>query len=499
MSQAVRARPGALGWAGIAALGAGVGGAVALGGRFLAAAGAAVLLVAIIAVLLNVRTPARPGAIAIEIPAVLLLVSNLVFRIRETNAIASNPLDAAGIFRTVCLGLGSMLCVAGLLMAQLGGGLLALRRARPLWTYLAYVAVAYLGIVKSVYPLLTAFRAVNLTAVVLVVLTAFFVGGEEGLERLEKVIFWFIVAHLSTAWLGALVAPAQAIRSASPFPFRIEGVFPALSSDRIGEYGVILFMWCYAARNGIVRDRVVPSRAVSLLVMGFGIASLLAAQYRTGYVMMGIGILLILAIRGRAVLAGVLASLGVFIIVFGQTLFAPLLSLLLRGQSVSLASKLSGRNTIWSAAIPVWRKSPIIGSGLETASRFEVLASIGRGFTGTVHGTWIEALIGTGIVGTILLAATVVMFLVRAYAMALRTHRLAPILVGAAMVVRSITGTSFETFGLESILFLTLVMAVRKPQLVRVPGDRRRWRLRQDDDGPVPARPSGDVPVGANA
>ena len=37
------------------------------------------------------------------------------------------------------------------------------------------------------------------------------------------------------------------------------------------------------------------------------------------------------------------------------------------------------------------------------------------------------------------------------------------------LAVRSITGSSFETFGMESMLFLAMLMAVRAPQPFHAP------------------------------
>jgi O-antigen ligase len=288
------------------------------------------------------------------------------------------------------------------------------------------------------------------------------------------------VVHAATAWLGVVVFPSEALRAASPFPFRIEGVMPALASDRLGEYGCVLFFWAYASRNGLLRDRVVASNRIAFGLECFGIASLLAAQYRTGYIAVGVGVLVLLALRGRAVLASAIALCGFIVVRFGQTLFAPLFAFVLRGQGANVASSLSGRTNLWAAAIPIWKQSPIIGGGIETASRFLVLDSLGRGYTGSVHGSWIEALVGTGLVGITLLAATVVLCLYRGYLLA----------------VRSITGSSFETFGMESMLFLAMLMAVRAPQPFHAPVPDIVPRDPYEDL-PAPGGLPRDVPEGA--
>jgi hypothetical protein len=46
------------------------------------------------------------------------------------------------------------------------------------------------------------------------------------------------------------------------------------------------------------------------------------------------------------------------------------------------------------------------------------------------------------------------------------------LLVVGTLIVRSATGTSFEAFSLESMLFLTMAMALRKRQPYEPPEDR---------------------------
>jgi O-antigen ligase len=481
-------------WIAVLGLALVVGVSVSLGvhGLAVAVAGAAVAT----AVVLRIRVPSRPGTLAVEVPVVLLGLSSLVFRMRDTTSLSTNPLDAAGLFRLACIGGAALLCVMALLQSDIRGGLASLRAARPLWLYAAYIVVICLGITRSVYPLLTAFHAVNIVVSLLVVLTAYLTMADRGLDRLEKTIFWFIVVHVATAWLGVVVFPSEALRAASPFPFRIEGVMPALASDRLGEYGCVLFFWAYASRKGLLRDRVVASNRIAFGLECFGIASLLAAQYRTGYIAVGVGVLVLLALHGRAVLASAIALCGFIVVRFGQTLFAPLFAFVLRGQGTNVASSLSGRTNLWAAAIPIWKQSPIIGGGIETASRFLVLDSLGRGYTGSVHGSWIEALVGTGLVGITLLAATVVLCLYRGYLLAARGGRLAPILVLTVLAVRSITGSSFETFGMESMLFLAMLMAVRAPQPFHAPVPDIVPRDPYEDL-PAPGGLPRDVPEGA--
>ena len=92
----------------------------------------------------------------------------------------------------------------------------------------------------------------------------------------------------------------------------------------------------------------------------------------------------------------------------------------LRGQTTEQASQLSDRVDFWAAAIPVWEESPLTLEGLLTATRFEVLAPLGLEYTAGIHSTWVEALVGTGLIGLSLLSLSFLISFKRALARALR-------------------------------------------------------------------------------
>ena len=414
-------------------------------------------------VIIGKRVVALPGYLGIEVPALLVLFSTIVWRLRDTTSLASTPLDAAGLVRLGALGVGGLLGIIAILRGDLRGLYGRLRGTSSLWLYIAYIGVVMLGVLASSFPSLTLFRAANLVALLAVIVGAYQTAGSEAIRRLEKVVLWFMVSHLATVWFWVVVSPHQALRhTTSPFPYRIEGIFPSMSTDRIGEYGVVLFFWGLASWIGIGDDRIIRSRRASLALSGFGALSLLFAQYRTGYVAMVIGIVLLLALRRKWLWLGALAAGAA-----ASVAIPGVLSFLLRGQSAGVASHLSGRNVLWSAAIPVWKHSPIIGNGLETASRFDVLQGLGRGFTSTLHSTWVEALVGTGVAGTALVASSVILVGWRSFRTAIRKGRLVPFLLVSILVIRSATGTSFEALSVESMLLLILTLAVRK----RGPGE----------------------------
>jgi O-antigen ligase len=91
-----------------------------------------------------------------------------------------------------------------------------------------------------------------------------------------------------------------------------------------------------------------------------------------------------------------------------------------------------------------------------------VLAELGSVYTSSLHGTWVEALVGTGIVGVALLAGSVLVTGTRAFREAIRRGgRVVPLLLITILLVRSITGPTFEVAGSASIMLVALMLLLR--------------------------------------
>jgi hypothetical protein len=441
-----------------------LGRAVAIGGQLAILAFLLTILIAGGAVAWSFfENRAVTGYIAIEVPALLLCASTLVFRERDTVALADNPLDPAGFFRVLCVGAALMFGL-GSLLTPVDKDHAFLRRvtSRPFRLYVAYVFVVFLGAAFSVSPTLTIYRGVELAAVVAVVGGAARIGGKRALQRVEHVLYWFFVALVSSAWIGVILFPGRGLDPIdSPIPYQLNGVFPAVSSNGLGLLGVLLLFWSIGRLMAPHHElRVRPRITKMVAVLGF--ATLVFAQYRTGYASAIVGLVILLLIRRQIGLASVFAAAAVVFLLWGPSIVETVEPIALRGQTVERAQELSGRNVWWEASIPVWQKSPILGRGLLTGTRFEVLAEMGRGTTSTIHSTWIEALVGTGIVGISLLAAFFLTMWKRSIFEALRPGgRLVPLLIMAIFSVRTYTGTTFEAAGSDTLLFLTIALSLR--------------------------------------
>jgi O-antigen ligase len=439
--------------------------AVAAGGlwRMLALGGAALGLGASLGSVVVSKRALR-AVLFVEVPVLLLLASSLVWRVRTTDDIAADPLDAAGQIRVGCVGLAGLLALTALVWPtrteeRVGPAPL------PFRLYGAYVLVVFAGAPLSVQPLLTAYRGVELATAVLVLLAARQSVGLEAIGRIGSTLYWFLVALVGSVWAGVLLVPSLAVQpllnEAAPVPWNIQGVYPSIASNGVGTLGVTLTIWSLArARPGGGR----PLRpALAYALAAVGLVTLGASQYRTGYGALVVGVAVLLALRNRRLLVvGALLAAAAWLAFLGPQIVEEAAPFLLRGQTAEEARGLTSRVEWWEASIPVWQKSPLVGRGLLTGTRFEVLARLGLRDTGGIHSTWVEVLVGTGLIGLGLLLASAAVSVRRALTLALSPGgAVLPLLLLTVMLVRSVTGNTFESFqGLETVTFLWLALSL---------------------------------------
>ena len=453
------------------AVGAGVG--VSLEGPIGGGVASACILGAIAAALVYALERTRPGYLAVELPVFLILLSTVTLRYsfaggpRSADELTANPFDIFSLMKLAFTGTAAALGLVALVAPRLRSSERV--TTRPARFYAAYAVVVVLGIATSVNPLLTSYRAIEMLAGLLVAAGAYRTARGEGLTRIEHMIFWYSVAMVSSAWIGALIFGGAALepQAQSPIPIRLQGIFPRISHNSLGYLSVVVTLWSMA--RIVAHDREVgPRRAVSGALVVFGLITLAASQYRTGYVALFAAVAVLLVVTGKRALA-VLALVTVLLIsITGPTIVEEAEPYLLRGQDTERASRLSGRVTYWSAAIPVWQESPIIGGGLQTASRLLVLSDLDteKGTATNLHSTWVEALVGTGVLGLTMLALSLLFGLWRALVRAFDGGgRVVPAVILTILLVRTFTGGGIDGGGDTQLLFLVLLFGLRDDYL----------------------------------
>ncbi len=403
----------------------------------------------------------------VEVPALLLLVANLSLRARDASALAENPLDTAGLIKLGGTALALLIGLFAILTPRKNPSQTKLTTL-PLNFYVLYVLVAAMGVLVSRMPFLTGYRVLGVIATLVVIFGALRSVGGEALPRLEKLLIRWAQAILVVAWAAVFVAPGIALEEvASPIPVRIDIPTLGITANSLGTVGALVAMWYLASL--LDRSSTKPRWTSSLFWIGLGLVSVIGAQYRTGYIGLAIAIGALLALRARNMLMVLIPAALIALSVWGPSVADELQPYVLRGQSPDEAAELSGRLEWWSLAGPVWEESPIMGKGLRTETRL-ILAEAGYDETSSIHSTWVEALIGTGLVGVACLGLSLLTALFRAFQAARGpVGRSSALVVLLILATRSVTGTGIEDAGYQLMVFLTVAAG-----LVSLPGARPR-------------------------
>lgn len=363
--------------------------------------------------------------------AFVFVLGTFTWRSRTAAQLSDSPLDTAATVRVAADMLALGLAAVVLLQKQPQ----RTRGFSPALVFAFYIGAVALSAVAAVAPRLVAFRVFDLAVCLLVAVA---VTRSHSFDQVVTLVVRILYVLVGSLVVSAAVAPALAFpESSGLLPFRLEGVYPSLAANSVGLIGVLLF--CVGLADG---------RRVAF---GLGVALVLLSQYRTGYAAVGAALVVYLLASGRISkrVAAVIAVPGAVVLVrsdFFHDVWA-------RGEIASRSAEtLSGRLEFWSAAVDVAARSPWIGTGLTSGTRYEVLARIGHDTTSTIHSTWVEIYVGTGYLGV--LAAG--LFVARAAWVSGRARHLTlvPLTVLAGVVVRSVTGTSFELASLPALVVL---------------------------------------------
>ena len=101
----------------------------------------------------------------------------------------------------------------------------------------------------------------------------------------------------------------------------------------------------------------------------------------------------------------VLASMMVFSILLLTGFVDTFVQFFMRGQDPEYFANLSGRTVMWARGIEVLKESPILGFGGYAGSRFAVLTKLGIYKGSSILNTWLEILLGVGIIGAVFVFA----------------------------------------------------------------------------------------------
>ena len=219
---------------------------------------------------------------------------------------------------------------------------------------------------------------------------------------------WILLGALVvSAWVGAIVDPADAWMegySYGPLRIRLEGVYPILDANSIGEYCAIL------ASISLCRILDDPDhkydRAWYRLLFTGTIITLIFTQTRAAVAAFVVALILLFVFTRRILLGtvlGITTAVGASVILLFTNFGNTLMSYFLRGQTVAEAEGMSGRADLWQFAIHKIIERPWTGYGGYAGGRFVVLPGLGMPGKSDVLNTMVESFIDLGIFGVLVL------------------------------------------------------------------------------------------------
>jgi len=343
----------------------------------------------------------------------LIACSALVFRFaRNASEVASAPLDAWAMLRVGPEGIVMLVLVVRLVLKR-PNWLRDLFTGLPKWMAI-FSLICFATTIWSVYPAWTAYKSIEFLFDA--GLLAAILASVDSVETYTTLLDWTWIlygAELVSAWLGTMVWPSDAWVNG-----RLEGVFPIVPYNAVGETGALLALVAFCRLLTIsVRKK---DRSWYSVLFIFGGVSLFFSQTRNTIGGLLLGMMVVLFFMRRWVTAGLLTLGGTLTLVF-TSLGPAVLTYLQRDQSEKEFMSLTGRMEWWAFAWQQFLQHPFTGLGAYAGGKFAVLAKL-RLNNGAIHSDLMEIIVGTGIWGVLPVLIALVgtwWFLIRAVLMPL--------------------------------------------------------------------------------
>lgn len=262
-----------------------------------------------------------------------------------------------------------------------------------------YALLAMFSAVYSKIPLLSLYKGFEVAAFVVLGL---YIGtilhtwrDIEDIVNIMLFAMWYLVV---SALIGAIVWPSEAwptMLMQDSMAFALNGVFPSILSSTLAPMAGILASCCLcwlfhptktAGKMGL---RVVFLAALVCMVFAHSRTAILAFVLAAFFIFM--------CFR-RTGLAIITISLGLIGYLTGN-----LVSYMMRGNPAGVFTSLSGRTLFWPLVIEKVVQSPLFGHGFYASQRF----MFGSGAISSVDNTYLEVLLGLGVIGVMVLILAV--------------------------------------------------------------------------------------------
>src|SRR5713226_600154 len=322
----------------------------------------------------------------------LVVLSGQVFRVRDVEAIQANPLDFWAVYRVVLMSIVALVLLSRLVFRRTSWDESFFRGLIGLVT--GYAMVSLVSTLWSVYPMWTLYKSieylVDLALIAAVVVSVKTVEEFKTLFDFNWVILSFLIG---TVWLGVAVWPEGAIIHQGLLGVQIQGVLPAMETNGVGDLGAVLGVVTLARLLFPTKHR-----RFYLVVFFISMATLVLSQSRSPLTGFLVALILVLFAARRICVIALFAVLlpAVLSVTHLGDLFWEFFQ---RGQTSKVFESLSGRVQLWELAWDLFKEQPLIGYGAYAGARFGVIANLRATAGSSILNTWLEVLIGTGLLG----------------------------------------------------------------------------------------------------
>lgn len=331
----------------------------------------------------------------------LVFLSGLVFRIRDTDTIQKNPIDLWALYRI------ALVCFVGYIL------LIRLALDKTDWTSAlfrgsigligGYVLICILSIFWSIQPMWSIYK--SLEYLIDLILIAAIVSSAKSIDDYMALFNWTWVLFgilMASAWIGVVLWPDKALnQGVGVLGIQLSGVLPALETNKVGELGALVGIIAFN-RFIFMKDK-----RFFLVILLIAISTMIIAQSRTPITGFVLAVCLMLFVSRRIGPFALTAML--MIVILSITGVADVFwEYFLRGQNRESFSSLTGRTYGWALGWDLFMRNPFIGVGAYAGGRFAVLTEVTKSMDTTqwssVLNTWLEILMSVGLVGIIFVA-----------------------------------------------------------------------------------------------
>ncbi|MGI9534367.1 MAG: O-antigen ligase family protein [Thermodesulfobacteriota bacterium] len=331
----------------------------------------------------------------------LVILSGLVFRIRDTQTSQQNPLDLWAFYRISLVGIIGLVLVARLITKKTDWFKVLFQGSIGLLAVYAIFGIA--STFWSTFPFWSFYKSteylIDVALIAAIVVSVKNVEEFKSLFDLTWVLFGILVA---TAWIGLIFWPSLYKTDVGMIGLQIAGVIPAMETNQVGELAAIL---------GIVAlNRFLSMKDEKFYIVLFFVSmvTLIFSQSRSPIAGFLVAVPLML-FASRRIGPVLLTATLLFALLLFTGIADTFWEYFQRGQERKYFATFSGRTDMWALGWEVFKDSPLVGYGAYAGARFEVLSHVSSvGNWSSILNTWLEIILGVGIIGGILVGAAFV-------------------------------------------------------------------------------------------